>query len=81
MRMRLSTQRASLLNGDSIELESKRPERTDGDEVTCKCFFITHRIPIRNSAVGETDEVIMTEVICLKIHSVQETFSEHEKLA
>ena len=55
---------------------------SDGDEVSVK-FFITHWVPIRNSADskirGNYDETC--EVILFKIHSVQEKFSEYENLA
>ena len=49
-------------------------------------YNITHQVPISNSQLCGY-EVIMSnddetyEVILLKIHSVQETLSEHESLA
>ena len=70
--------------------KSKRPERTDGDEVSGKLF---HYSPSPNLKLcGQWDiEVVMTkwcsysavihEVILLKIYSFREMFSEYENLA
>ena len=83
--MRHLIQRVGVLNGYSIEL-TKQLANTDWDQVSGN--FFPSQVPTSNSAVGETNEVIMTkiyevihEVILLKIHNVQETFSEHENLA
>ena len=57
MRRRLTTLRAVILNGYSIEFLVAR--NTDGDEVSVK-FFITSRVPIRNKEFGSRyDEIMM----------------------
>ena len=79
MRGRLTTLRAVILNGYSIEFLVAR--NTDGDEVSVK-FFITHRVPISNSQLCGYEAIMSNdEVILFKIHSVQETISKHENLA